>query len=52
MNGALGAISYAVPLTYAYDGLARVSSSAPLDGRLARDVGTVLGATVLACSQR
>jgi ABC-2 type transport system permease protein len=48
MNGGLEGISYALPLTYAYDALARVSASGPLGGRLARDVSVVVGATVLA----
>ena len=46
MNRALEVISYALPLTYAYDALARVTSSAPLDGRIIRDVLIVLGLTV------
>jgi ABC-2 type transport system permease protein len=48
MNPVLEAISYALPLTYAYDALARVTSPAPLGAELARDVAVILGATVLA----
>src|SRR5262245_13513564 len=46
MSRALEMVSYALPLTYAYDGLARVTSSAALDGRIIRDVVVVLGLTV------
>lgn len=48
MNQVLEAISYVLPLTYAYDALARVTSPAPLGAALARDVAVILGATVLA----
>jgi ABC-2 type transport system permease protein len=48
MNRALELISYALPLTYAYDALARVTSPGPLGWRLALDVAVVLGSTVLA----
>ena len=44
MAGALHAASWALPFTYAYDALASATSSAALDGTLARD------AAVLACS--
>jgi ABC-2 type transport system permease protein len=40
-------ISWALPLTYAYDALARVTTG-QVDGRLWLDVGVVLGAIVLA----
>jgi ABC-2 type transport system permease protein len=48
MNDALEAVSYALPLTYAYDALARVTRSGPLGGGLARDIGVTVGATILA----
>ena len=48
MNEVLEAVSYALPLTYAYEALARVTAPAALGGRLALDVGVVLGAIVLA----
>ena len=41
-------ISYAMPLTYAYDALARATSPAPLGGWFAVDVLVVLGCTVAA----
>jgi ABC-2 type transport system permease protein len=37
-----------LPLTYAYDALARVTRGAAYDGRLAGDVGVVAGSVVLA----
>jgi ABC-2 type transport system permease protein len=43
----LRAISYALPLTYAYDALARTAADA-FDGRFAVDVGVVAGCVVLA----
>jgi ABC-2 type transport system permease protein len=40
--------SDALPLTYAYDGLARTTTSGNLDARLALDVGVVAGCIVVA----
>jgi ABC-2 type transport system permease protein len=40
--------SYALPLTYAYDALARVARPQALGGRFALDVGVIAGATLLA----
>jgi ABC-2 type transport system permease protein len=48
MNRALEVVSYLLPLTYAYDALARVTSTAALDGRVVRDLAVVLGLTVAA----
>jgi ABC-2 type transport system permease protein len=48
MPRALELTSYALPLTYAYDALARVTSSASYDSRLALDVAVVIGVTLLA----
>jgi ABC-2 type transport system permease protein len=47
MAGWLHAISYALPLTYAYDALARTAAD-NLDGRLVLDVAVVLGCIALA----
>lgn len=47
MAGWLHAISYALPLTYAYDALARTAAN-DLDGTLALDVAVVLGCIALA----
>jgi len=47
MAGALQAVAYALPLTYAYDGLARVTT-AGFDSTTLRDVLVVIGATLLA----
>jgi len=44
----LEAVSAALPLTYSYDALARVTSGDPLTGRFALDVGVTAGATLLA----
>jgi ABC-2 type transport system permease protein len=44
----LEGVSYALPLTYAYDALALVAQGADLGGTFARDVGVVVGATTLA----
>ncbi|HET7744738.1 MAG TPA: ABC transporter permease [Gaiellaceae bacterium] len=44
----LRAISAVLPLTYAYDALARLASSAPLGARFWADVLVVLGVTLLA----
>jgi ABC-2 type transport system permease protein len=48
MARALEVISYALPLTYAYDALARVSGSAPLGAAFAVDVVVTVGATAAA----
>jgi ABC-2 type transport system permease protein len=47
MAGWLHAISYVLPLTYAYDALARTAAD-NLDGRLVLDVAVVLGCVALA----
>jgi ABC-2 type transport system permease protein len=47
MAGWLHAISYALPLTYAYDALARTAAD-NLDGQLVLDVAVVLGCIALA----
>jgi ABC-2 type transport system permease protein len=44
----LEAISYALPLTYAYDALALVARGADLGGTFARDLAVVAGVTLLA----
>ena len=44
----LGLVSDVLPLTYAYDALARVASGGPYGGRFAADVGVTLG-SVLVC---
>ena len=44
----LRAISAVLPLTYAYDALARLASSAPLGARFWADVLVILGVTLLA----
>jgi len=41
-------ISYAMPLTYAYDALARVTATDTLDRYLARDIAVVAGVILLA----
>ena len=41
-------LSYALPLTYAYDALERAALEATYDWRLALDVAVVVGATILA----
>lgn len=48
MAGWLEAISAALPLTYSYDALARVTRDVPLTGRFATDVTVTAGATLLA----
>jgi ABC-2 type transport system permease protein len=48
MARVLELISDALPLTYAYDALARVTTGAPLGGRFALDLIVTLGATLLA----
>ena len=47
MAGALQAVSWVLPLTYAYDGLARVTT-AGFDSTVLRDLLAVIGATLLA----
>lgn len=44
----LRAVSDALPLTYAYDALARVAGAGPYGGRFAVDVAVTLGAALLA----
>lgn len=48
MAGFLHAVSWALPLTYAYDALARATRSGALSGALAVDICVILGATVVA----
>ena len=48
MAGALEAVSYALPLTYAYDALDRVTSDGSLDGRGTMDVLVTCGVILLA----
>jgi ABC-2 type transport system permease protein len=48
MAGALYDISSALPLTYAYDALARATHSRPLGGRVALDIAVIVGATLIA----
>jgi ABC-2 type transport system permease protein len=48
MARALELVSYALPLTYAYDALDRITSSGDFDAWVARDVGVIAGATVVA----
>jgi len=48
MAGWLEAISAALPLTYSYDALARVTGGTPLTGRFVLDVCITAGATLLA----
>jgi ABC-2 type transport system permease protein len=48
MAGALYDISSALPLTYAYDALARATHSHPLGGRVALDIAVIVGATLIA----
>jgi ABC-2 type transport system permease protein len=47
MAGALQAVAWVLPLTYAYDGLARVTT-AGFDSTVLRDLLVVIGATLLA----
>jgi ABC-2 type transport system permease protein len=44
----LDTLAGALPLTYAYDALARVAAGQSFEGRLVLDVGVVVGATLLA----
>jgi ABC-2 type transport system permease protein len=46
MAGWLHAISWAMPLTYAYDALARATHPAPLGGAMAADVLAIVGFTL------
>ena len=46
MAGWLHAISWLMPLTYAYDALARATKRAPLDGAMAADVCAIAGFTL------
>lgn len=48
MAGALEAVSYALPLTYAFDALERVTLGESFGGRLAVDVAVTSGAILLA----
>jgi ABC-2 type transport system permease protein len=48
MAPVLEALSYALPLTYAYEALNRVATSGSLGDEGALDVAVVVGATVLA----
>jgi ABC-2 type transport system permease protein len=48
MSGVLEAISWAMPMTYAYDALDAVTSDGSLGGDGLLDLGVTLGATLLA----
>jgi ABC-2 type transport system permease protein len=48
MVGFLEAISWALPMTYAYDALSRVTETGPLGGEGLADLGVTVGATLLA----
>jgi ABC-2 type transport system permease protein len=48
MVGALRIISDVLPMTYAYDAIARLARAGPVGGRLGLDLGVTLGATGLA----
>lgn len=48
MAGWLGAISDALPLSYAYDALARVAGDGPYGGRFAADLAVTIGGALLA----
>ena len=48
MPRALEVVSDYLPLTYAYDALARVTASGSYDGKLARDIGIVAACILLA----
>ena len=48
MHAVLEHVSDFLPLTYAYDALARATSRGDLDGRLALDVSVVAGCILLA----
>jgi ABC-2 type transport system permease protein len=48
MSALLEAISWALPMTYAYDALDRVTTMGPLGGEGLADLGVTVGATLLA----
>ncbi len=48
MVGTLRILSDVLPMTYAYDAIARLARAGPVGGRLVLDLGMTLGATVLA----
>jgi ABC-2 type transport system permease protein len=48
MSRLLELVSYALPLTYAYDALERVALETSYDWRLALDIAVIVGATALA----
>jgi len=48
MARVLELISDVLPLTYAYDALARVTTGEPLDGRFVLDLAVIVGAALLA----
>ncbi len=48
MASALYDLSSALPLTYAYDALARATHPGPLGGRIALDIAVIVGATLIA----
>ncbi len=48
MASVLYGVSDALPLTYAYDALARATHPRPLSGRAALDIAVILGATLVA----
>jgi ABC-2 type transport system permease protein len=48
MGSALETASYALPLTYAYDALDRVTHVGAFDARLGRDAAVLVGVTILA----
>ncbi len=48
MASALYGLSRALPLTYAYDALARATHPRPLGGRVVLDVAVIVGATLIA----
>lgn len=48
MADALEAISWLLPLTYAYDALARTTSNKPLDAAFTADVLVIVGVTIAA----
>jgi ABC-2 type transport system permease protein len=48
MLGVFEAISDALPMTYAFDGLQRVASSSGFSAGLATDVGVIVGSSVIA----
>jgi ABC-2 type transport system permease protein len=48
MAPALHAVSWGVPFTYAYDALARATSSGPLSGRILLDAAVLVAATIAA----